>query len=45
MTNSITPLDSAKHAHLKVTPTTYEHVAEQHLLPISIYEFAYAAID
>lgn len=45
MTNSITPLDSAKHAHLKVTPTTYEHVAEQHLLPISIYEFAYAAVD
>lgn len=45
MTNSIRPLDSTIHSNLKVLPSTYEHVADEHLLPISIYEFALAAVD
>ncbi|MCE9678021.1 SapC family protein [Shewanella sp. AS1] len=43
--NDVVILDPAKHSQLKLTAPDYSHVAEQHILPISLHEFAAAASD
>lgn len=45
MSNQITLLDPTKHADLKITTADYSHLAGQHILPISLHEFAKAATE
>ncbi|MCG9696001.1 SapC family protein [Shewanella sp. Isolate11] len=43
--NDVVILDPAKHGQFKLKPANFSHVAEQHILPISLHEFAAAATD
>ncbi len=43
--NDVVILDPAKHGQLKLKPADFSHVAKQHILPISLHEFAGAAMD
>ncbi|WP_394129766.1 SapC family protein [Shewanella maritima] len=45
MSNPITLLDHAKHGDLKVGATDFAHVAEQHIMPISLHEIARAGTE
>ncbi|MBR9726704.1 SapC family protein [Shewanella intestini] len=45
MANQITLLDHAKHGDLKITSTDFAHVAEQHIVPISLHEIARAVTE
>ncbi|NKF51008.1 SapC family protein [Shewanella sp. WXL01] len=45
MANQITLLDHAKHGELKITNTDFAHVADQHIVPISLHEISRAAIE
>ncbi|WP_417760446.1 SapC family protein [Shewanella sp.] len=45
MTQAIALLDPAKHADLKFKKPSFEHVADQHLMPVSLHEVMYAATD
>ena len=45
MSNQITLLDPSKHADLKIGNADFNHLAEQHILPISLHEFARAIFD
>ncbi|MDF0532780.1 SapC family protein [Shewanella yunxiaonensis] len=38
-------LDNQKHADVKFSAPKYAHVADQHLLPVSLHELLYAAVD
>ncbi|MFQ6370147.1 SapC family protein [Shewanella sp. YIC-542] len=38
-------LDNQKHADVKFTAPKYAHVADQHMLPVSLHELLYAAVD
>ncbi|MCZ4336276.1 SapC family protein [Shewanella colwelliana] len=45
MSNQITLLDPSKHADLKIGNADFNHLAEQHILPISLHEFSRAATE
>ncbi|MCL1074158.1 SapC family protein [Shewanella dokdonensis] len=38
-------LDNQKHADVKFTTPKYAHVADQHMLPVSLHELLYAAVE
>ncbi|WP_153914117.1 SapC family protein [Shewanella sp. TC10] len=45
MSNQITLLEHAKHGDLKITPSSYGHVADQHIVPVTLHEIARAATE
>ncbi|QSX32866.1 SapC family protein [Shewanella avicenniae] len=45
MTQAISLLDPTKHADLKFKKPTFAHVANEHLMPVSLHEVMYAATD
>lgn len=45
MQNPITLLDPIKHADIKIIDGDYSHLAQQHILPIALHEFAKAAVE
>jgi hypothetical protein len=45
MSNLITLLDPAKHNELKVTPSDYSHLTEQHIVPVALHEMIHAATE
>ncbi|MCL1141878.1 SapC family protein [Shewanella gaetbuli] len=45
MSNQITLLEQAKHGELKVTASDFAHVAEQHIVPVTLHEISRAATE
>ncbi|MCW3173442.1 SapC family protein [Shewanella subflava] len=45
MSNQITLLEQAKHGELKITASDFNHVAEQHIVPVTLHEIARAATE
>ncbi|MCT7941188.1 SapC family protein [Shewanella holmiensis] len=45
MSNPITLLEQAKHGELKITASDFNHVAEQHIVPVTLHEIARAATE
>ncbi|MDO6617553.1 SapC family protein [Shewanella sp. 6_MG-2023] len=45
MSNQITLLEHAKHGDLKITATNFAHVADQHIVPVTLHEIARAATE
>lgn len=45
MPNTITLLEPSKHGELKIAVTDFQHVAEQHIVPVSLHEIAHAATE
>jgi len=45
MSNQITLLDPAKHSDLKIVPSDYTHIAEQHIVPVTLHEIGRAATE
>ena len=45
MSNQITLLEQAKHGDLKINVGDFSHVAEQHIVPISLHEISRAATE
>jgi hypothetical protein len=45
MTNKITLLEPSKHGELKIAASDFQHVAEQHIVPVSLHEIARAATE
>lgn len=45
MQNQITLLEQTKHGDLKLTPSDYSHVAEQHIVPVTLHEISRAATE
>lgn len=45
MSNQITLLDHAKHGDLKIVPSDFSHVADQHIVPVTLHEIARASTE
>ncbi|WP_350432794.1 SapC family protein [Shewanella sp. H8] len=45
MPNQITLLEQTKHGDLKLTPSDYSHIAEQHIVPVTLHEINRAATE
>ncbi|HBF45668.1 MAG TPA: multidrug transporter, partial [Shewanella frigidimarina] len=45
MPNQITLLEQTKHGDLKLTPSDFSHVAEQHIVPVTLHEINRAATE
>ncbi len=45
MTQPITLLDSNKHGDLKIGKVDFSHLADQHIVPVTLHEIGRAAID
>ncbi|WP_137222205.1 SapC family protein [Shewanella sp. MEBiC00475] len=45
MPNQITLLEQTKHGDLKLIPSDYSHIAEQHIVPVTLHEINRAATE
>jgi hypothetical protein len=45
MSNTITLLEPSKHGEFKIAFTDFQHVAEQHIMPLSLHEISHAATE
>ncbi|WP_434938717.1 SapC family protein [Shewanella sp. HL-SH8] len=45
MSNQITLIDHTKHGDLKIIPSDFSHVADQHIVPVTLHEIARAATE